>query len=294
MTQWELLAVFFGASPVGTALLLSLVLTLLLILLARMAFFLGPKLSKLSKDNERIKQWVRRVPAIGREWQLLILVFAVLTCSILAFASITEGLTETPYLSAWDQKFVVAAHEHIQTWELKLFEMATALGGRLTSLVLGVGLSLWFLIRRNKRFLLLWAGGLVGNSIIIQILKQLYERPRPEFSSPFLTEANFSFPSGHAAASIVMYGLLAYLILIRKNKLKTPARLAVVTGVLWVGVFIGTSRLALGVHYPSDVLAGWLVALAWLTVVVCVDQYVRSTTRNRTSRLDAPERCLGR
>lgn len=291
MTEWQSLAVFFGASPVGTALLLSLLLTLVLTLLARMAFFLGPRLRHLLKDNEEIRQWTKRFPAISREGQLLLIGFAVLACSILAFATISEGLTETPYLSDWDQRFVLAAHEYIQTWEVKLFELTTALGGRLISILLGVGLSLWFLIHRNKRFLLLWAGGLIGNSIIIQILKQLYERPRPEFSSPLLTEANFSFPSGHAAASIVMYGLLAYLILIRRNKMKTPARLAVVIAVLWVGVFIGTSRLALGVHYPSDVLAGWLVAIAWLTVLVCVDQYVRSTG---ASRLDTPKGCLGR
>ena len=291
MSRWEYLAVFFGASPVGTALLLSLILSLLLILLARTAFFLGPKLRHLLKDNPHIRQWTRRFPAISREWQLLLLGFAVLVCSVLGFATISEGLTETPYLRAWDQRFVLAAHEHIRTWEVTLFEITTVLGGRLVSILLGAGLTLWFLIQRNKRFLLLWAGGLIGNSIIIQILKHLYERPRPEFSSPLLTEANFSFPSGHAAASIVMYGLLAYLILIRRNKMKTPARLAVVTGVLWTGVFIGTSRLALGVHYPSDVLAGWLVAIAWLTVLVCVDQYVRATSM---SRLDTPKGCLGR
>ena len=190
-----------------------------------------------------------------------------------AVASLTEGVTQVPAVSDWDQHFVVAAHSSLGDSELTFFHVVTQMAGRAASIILGVGVGLLLLLSKDRRMLRLWVVGLVGNSIIIQILKQFYQRPRPELTNPFLTEQNFSFPSGHASASILMYGLIAYFIYVRFSGLKRAGRQLLGALVIWLGVLIGTSRLALGVHYPTDVLAGWTVALCWLVILICMDRY---------------------
>lgn len=273
-------AVFLGASPLGTALLLSLLLTLFLLVVARFSLFLGPRLGRLATRLPRYETWNAGVHRLRYELLAIVFGFAVLIAGVSLVASITEGVTEVPQVSDWDQTFVVTAHRNIGDLEVALFGFTTDLAGRGASILLGFFLGTWLLLSRQRRLLLLWAGGLIGNSVIIQLMKQYYQRPRPELLEPYLTESNFSFPSGHAAASVLMYGLLAYILFIRSDrKFSWKGRVGIVVSVVWLGVFIGTSRLALGVHYPTDVLAGWTVAISWLAVLIGADQFVRARLR---------------
>lgn len=273
--SFETLAVFLGASPLGTALTFSLLLTLLILILARAAIRFGPALRQSLSKNRHYLNWRERLPSLRAELQIVGACLCVFVVSALGLAVVTEGVTENPLISQWDQQFVVTAHHALDPAEEMIFRTTTQLAGREASILMGVGLTLLFWWRGHRRLLTLWVAGLVGNSIIVQVLKQYYERPRPDFTTPFLTESNFSFPSGHAAASVLMYGLLAYLLLIQSEGWTVPLRLTLVTTVLWVGVFTGTSRLALGVHYPTDIVAGWLVAICWLMVLITADQFIR-------------------
>ena len=276
-------AIFFGASPFGTALLLSLLLTLVLLSVARLALFLGPRLGQLARKLPHFDVWKAKAHRLRYEFLAMARGFAVLLIGISAVAGITEGVTEVPRVMGWDQAFVVAAHQSIGSFEVSLFGFTTELAGRAASIILGFGVATWLLLARERRLLLLWSGGLVGNSVVIQLMKQYYQRPRPEFMKPYLTEVNFSFPSGHAAASLLMYGLLAYIFFVKSHrKFSWKGRLGIVIVVVWIGVFIGTSRLALGVHYPTDVLAGWTVAISWLSVLMAADQFVRVRSREYT------------
>jgi undecaprenyl-diphosphatase len=188
-------------------------------------------------------------------------------------------------LVAWDKAFVVTANQQLGDTELIFFTGVTHLAGRAASILVGLGLGIYFIVKRKYRWLAVWAGGLIGNSILIQILKQTFQRPRPDMFNPFIDEVNFSFPSGHAAGSVMLYGLLAYVLFRHLPKLSSKQQFLLVSGVLWLGIFIGTSRLALGVHYPSDVLTGWLVACCWLTIVISVDILVnRFSTRRANAR----------
>ena len=98
------------------------------------------------------------------------------------------------------------------------------------------------------------------------ILKDIFLRPRPDFSLAFLHASGFSFPSGHAMNSTAFYGMIAYLIIItyRDWKVKTLAIIA------WLGlsILIGFSRIYLGVHYFTDVAAGWAAGVLWLTICI--------------------------
>ncbi len=102
----------------------------------------------------------------------------------------------------------------------------------------------------------------IGAGVIIQGVKLLVHRPRPSFFAPILHESGFSFPSGHSLIAMVVYGLLGYFALnLFKNE---AARLAVRIVTVLIVFSIGVSRVYVGVHYPTDVLAGWTAGVPWL------------------------------
>ena len=102
----------------------------------------------------------------------------------------------------------------------------------------------------------------IGAGLIIQGVKLVIKRPRPSFFAPLLHESGFSFPSGHSLIAMVVYGLLGYFALhLFRN---AWARLAVRVVTVLVVVAIGASRVYVGVHYPTDVLAGWVAGIPWL------------------------------
>lgn len=113
---------------------------------------------------------------------------------------------------------------------------------------------LYFRNKKHTYTLPVWFSFLSASSITY-LLKILYARPRPLEGLAF--EESFSFPSMHATVAVVVYGLLIFLIV--KNVRPHFEKIIFVTLGLMLIVAIGTSRLYLGVHYASDVLAGYLV-----------------------------------
>ncbi len=138
----------------------------------------------------------------------------------------------------------------------------TWLGGALL-VVIGIGLVLAVLAGHRIRDAAIFGVALVGASVWTTVVKVTVARARPP--DALIAAAGFSFPSGHTLNSTVTYGLAA--MLVWRSGLTRPLRVAVTIalGVLVVG--IGVSRIALGVHYPSDVAGGWLAGLAIVAAV---------------------------
>jgi len=118
---------------------------------------------------------------------------------------------------------------------------------------------------RARRFVDLWTllAILVGSMILTQVLKGAFGQIRPQVFAPLTLETSFSFPSGHAMTSLCLWGYLGLLPLL--NGAREPWRWASLLGCLSVAVLIALSRLYLGVHWPTDVAAGELVAIVWLS-----------------------------
>ncbi|MCS6850938.1 MAG: phosphatase PAP2 family protein [Gemmataceae bacterium] len=119
---------------------------------------------------------------------------------------------------------------------------------------------------RQRAGALIWLFALIGGSLLLEIMKDAWQRPRPQFVDPIVVEQTYSFPSGHAFGAMVVYGLLAYL-----ATRWLPARRqrgAAVVGLAVLIAIIGFSRVYLGVHWLSDVLGGLAAGLAW--VAVCI------------------------
>jgi membrane-associated phospholipid phosphatase len=102
---------------------------------------------------------------------------------------------------------------------------------------------------------------LAGASVLNYLLKHLFERARPD-AFKVISESGYSFPSGHAMVSLCFYGMIAY---IWGRKMPTTARQMMLYGATAVMIMtVGFSRIYLGVHYPSDVLGGYLAGATWL------------------------------
>ena len=125
-----------------------------------------------------------------------------------------------------------------------------------------------------------WRHGAIGAGVIglaamaVEIIKATVARERPEVLDPILVERGFSFPSGHASLSMVAYGILA--VLVSRSYLSRATQLAVFGVVVSLVFLIGLSRVWLGVHYPSDVIAGWV---AGATVVLVYASFTRGVSR---------------
>ncbi len=135
-------------------------------------------------------------------------------------------------------------------------------------LIAGVTLLLaaWWVWKRNW----LWAAGLFtsvfGGGALTLILKIAFHRPRPDFPNTYLHETDFSFPSGHSVMSLLFFGFLAYLLVQQRGRGKWHRFVGI--GFVLIPVLVGVSRLVLGAHYPTDVLAGWDVGALWLALCI--------------------------
>ena len=104
----------------------------------------------------------------------------------------------------------------------------------------------------------------IGLAILVPVTKAVIGRPRPQVPLPVVDiPSNASFPSGHAMVSVVMWTILALVLMPAVRRRARPWLLA---GALLVAVAVGMTRLALGVHFVSDVLAGWALGVGWLAV----------------------------
>ena len=134
-------------------------------------------------------------------------------------------------------------------------------------LILSVAL---FFIFKNKKYGLLSLVNLIVVVIVNQTLKLIFSRPRP-FEWMLINETGFSFPSGHAMASMGFYGMLIYLIwqtgLSKKAKKIWTALLSLLI------LLVGISRIYLGVHYASDIIAGFTLSLSYLIIATSLVSY---------------------
>jgi undecaprenyl-diphosphatase len=155
---------------------------------------------------------------------------------------------------------------------LRAMAVVTRLGDRDGLLVLG-GIVLLVLLWRRRWWLAAeWTLATGGSGLMIVFLKQQFARVRPEHLHGFETAHGWSFPSGHAAGSTAVYGMLCYLALRKSPPQWRPAIL--VAGVMLV-ITIGMSRVVLQVHFLSDVMAGFAVASLWLAGCVAASAALR-------------------
>lgn len=124
-----------------------------------------------------------------------------------------------------------------------------------------IGVALFLAVKRKWGDLKFWAIAIGGGALLNIAAKRFFNRERPDLWESIAPEHTLSFPSGHAMGSCAF--VIALWVLLRPTKWWRP--------VLWIGgvfiVLVGVSRIYLGVHFPSDIAAGWLAATAWVVGV---------------------------
>lgn len=124
-----------------------------------------------------------------------------------------------------------------------------------------------FIVLKNKKIPFCIALNLASIGALNQILKRIIQRPRPE-GFRLIEETGYSFPSGHSMASMAFYGLIIYLVFkYVKNK---NTKIIICTILSLLVLLIGISRIYLGVHYASDVIAGFVLSIAYLVVYITI------------------------
>ena len=202
----------------------------------------------------------RRVPeGITRS---LVVEASLAALAALVFVLLAQAFVDGGQVVAIDDdvsRWVADSVPGVVEWVARLF---TWLGGAVgTAVVAGAAvIVLWRAARHvDAAFVGL---SVIGITVLVAVLKAVYERARPESGSPIRLPHSYSFPSGHAATAVVLYGALGLLLAERARSRLRAAAWLVAAAVL--ALAIGASRILLNVHFVSDVAAGFAVGLAWL------------------------------
>jgi undecaprenyl-diphosphatase len=148
----------------------------------------------------------------------------------------------------------------------------TQAGGWLL-VVVGAALVLALVAAGRARMALVVAIALVAAALATDAMKDLVARPRPP--DPVADAGGYSFPSGHTLNSTVTYGIAA--LEVWRSSLPGRVRVAATAGLVVLIALVGLSRIALGVHYPSDVIAGWLAGTVVVSIVAVLDRADRAS-----------------
>jgi undecaprenyl-diphosphatase len=226
-----------------------------------------------------------------KQRRLALAVAAALLAAI-AFARVTEDYLTNDPLARWDVSFARWLAGDRTTAGIDFFRVVTFFGS--PAVAVAIGAVLCVVLYRRGRFVdaALLPLVLAGAELLNLVLKLSFHRARPEVA--FVHLDTYSFPSGHAMISTAAYGAITYL---AWSRLRTRRRrlilLAVTVGFL---ALIGFSRIYLGVHYLSDVLAGFAGGVFWLSVSIALQTIYgeRLATRFTGSRIDRLARRVSR
>lgn len=157
----------------------------------------------------------------------------------------------------------------------------TSLGSATIVTLITVLIFLFLLMKREYRSAVYVLFATVSGAVLVTLLKVLFARERPDIVTHLVYEASKSFPSGHSTISAVMY--LSMAVLVMRIEKSHKERLFIICTALFLTFIIGLSRIYLGVHYPSDVLAGWALGVFWALLIWVVSSFFerRKILKNR-------------
>ncbi|TSC71065.1 MAG: PA-phosphatase-like phosphoesterase [Parcubacteria group bacterium Gr01-1014_49] len=207
--------------------------------------------------------------ASGYSFPLRSTILFVILFLLLAF--LTVSVRTVPPISGdlWFENLMLSVRT---TALLKFFGWVTLLGNAfVVAGVTGIALLALFTSNVRRAYAYGLAVAIVGAVVTSSVMKVLVERARPDGLIPSVVETSYSFPSGHATAAMALYGFIAYILCIL-----FPARKSLVAIIFFILIgSIGFSRLYLGVHFPSDVLAGYFIGGLWLLVGIETVKHLR-------------------
>jgi len=208
----------------------------------------------------------------------------LILCAAWAFGEIAEDVVDGDTITLIDVRLAHWFRAHASAGFTDAMLFITHWNGILGSSIMGLLLAAWFWYRKAHYWLVVALVSVPGGMLLNVALKHIFRRARPSLEDPLLTLSTYSFPSGHTAAATVFYGLLACYLVRRVHG--WPARAAIAAACVLMVMLVALSRMYLGVHYLSDVLAASAEGAAWLAICITA---VSTLHRRRTARAQGRE-----
>jgi membrane-associated phospholipid phosphatase len=204
--------------------------------------------------------------------------------AVTAFAHLAEDYVTGDPIVRWDVRFATWLDEHASHPLVRVFDVITLAGNSVVLVVVVAAIGIVLLRRTQPNEAALIAVAFGGAAVLNALLKLAFHRKRPELA--FVHLDTYSFPSGHAAVSTATFTTIAFLLGRRYRSLR--ARVLTGIGTMVAILLVGFSRLYLGAHYLSDVLAGISFGFAW--AMLCLLAYTLWGERNMLHALRALRR----
>jgi undecaprenyl-diphosphatase len=234
----------------------------------------------LSRRLSNLRQLVLHVlNLIGQyEFTVLVAIFVILL-AILAFVAIAEYVSDgaSQRFDEWILRALRRSDDPTKpigpVWFLEVGRDLTALGSVTVLALLTVAISGYLWLRRMYGAMILIIAATLGGLIAATLLKGVFDRPRPSMVSHLAIVYTTSFPSGHSTLSATVFLTLGTLLgqFAKERRLKAYFLLVA----LLLTFLVGASRIYLGVHYPTDVLAGWAAGFAWAAICWLVARFLQ-------------------
>jgi membrane-associated phospholipid phosphatase len=195
-------------------------------------------------------------------WRALVM-FSIAALATFAFAKLTSEVLEGE-ADALDKSIALAIHRVDQPWLDYVMIGITSLGSGIGLAIAVTVPTLWLLKHHHRRTALILACNAIAAQLVMVALKHYVRRPRPTLFDEITRPETFSFPSGHSMSAMVVYGGIAAVLV----TLYPGRRGWIVAAAALLIVAIGFSRIYLGVHWPLDVVAGFIAGVPLLVAAV--------------------------
>lgn len=196
------------------------------------------------------------------------------------FGDLAEDVVNNEAITVLDVQLANWFHANASASMTTFMLFLTNWHGMIGGPIMGVMLAAYFYWKREHYWLLATVAVVPGGMLLNVLLKYVFHRSRPSFDDPLLSLTTYSFPSGHTANAALLYGLIACWLVVRHRRLGT--RVAIVAGACVMVALVGLSRMYLGVHYLSDVLAAVVEGCAWLAVCITAISTLRRRRAGRS------------
>lgn len=188
------------------------------------------------------------------------------------FGSLSIAVQRGILFTQWDEACKNRLHEaaHARPGMTAVFTTITGLSNERAIWAEMIAVLLLLMLQRHWPSIAIWLMAFAGTGIV-KLVKVVIDRPRPVFEDPLVREMSRSFPSGHAAGAMLIFGTLLVLLTAQARERRWLFSAIIIPLI----AAIGFSRLWLGAHWLSDVLGGWLFGLGWILVVVGAIRFLR-------------------
>lgn len=198
------------------------------------------------------------------------------------FGGIAEDVVHNESITLLDVKLAHWFHMHASISMTRVMLFISNWHGMVGGPIMALLLMAYFYFRRERYWLFATIAVVPGGILLNVLLKYVFHRTRPSFDDPLLTLPTYSFPSGHTANAALLYGLVACWLVV--NYRHFGARVAIIAGACVMVALVGISRMYLGVHYLSDVLAAAAEGCAWLAVCITAISTLRRRRAGRAAQ----------